>query len=318
MYVGIDISKKTLDLSIPDRKEAWSETNNTDGFARIVKRLQSLTLTCIVTEATGSYGRLLVSALIAAGLPVAVVNPRQAREYARSRGKFAKTDKLDAEMLALFGKGTDIQRQKFPAEDAEAFARLLGRRRQLVDMQTAERNRLGQVMPHDKEVRESLERHLAYLKQELKTTDDDLDKQLVNVEGWEKKEKLLESVPGIGERTSRTLLAELPELGQINRKQLAALVGVAPMNQDSGQYKGKQHIQGGREVVRSALYMAVLVGVRFNPVLKTCYDELLKRGKEPKQAMVACMRKLLTILNAMVKANVHWREAAVVSAPIAA
>lgn len=306
MYVGIDISKKTLDLSIPDRKESWSEPNDESGFERIVARLKPLKLTCIITEATGPYGRLLVSALVAAGLPVAAVNPRQARDFAKSTGTMAKTDAIDALMLARFGKGTEIQPQTFPDEAAEAFKRLLARRRQLVEMQTKEKNRLQQVLPQDKPVRQSLQRHLAYLKQELKQTDDDLDDQLKKVASWSSKEALLESVPGVGPVTSRTLLAELPELGRVSRREIAALVGVAPMNQDSGQHKGQKHIVGGRAAVRTVLYMAAKSAKTWNPVIKACFERLSTKGKKFKQAMVACMRKLLTILNAMVESNEPW------------
>jgi transposase len=315
MYVGIDISKKTLDLSIPELNLSWSEPNDDAGFARIVARLDPLRpkLTCLITEATGSYGRLLVSALVAAKLPVAVVNPGRPREFAKSLGALAKTDRIDALVLARFGKGAEVKPQTFQDELEEAFARLLARRRQLVEIQTQEKNRLQQVMPKDRAVRQSLERHLAYLKMELKQTDDDLDEQLEKVPGWKEKEELLQSVPGVGKTLARTLLAELPELGKVNRKEIAALVGVAPMNRDSGQYKGQRHIVGGRSVVRTVLYMATVSARTWNPVIKACFERLSPKKSNDKEveakgnrAMVACMRKLLTILNAMLKTNSPW------------
>jgi transposase len=303
-YVGIDVSKAHLDIAVRPTNECWQENNDIQGIGSLVEKLIRLRPTLIVLEATGGYEMPGACALGAAGLPVAVINPRQARDFAKSLGRLAKTDKIDALMLARFGESVRPEPRNLPDEQALQLQALLVRRRQLIEMLVAEKNRMHTT---HRTVRPHLQEHIDWLEKELSEIDHDLQDQLRQSPIWREKEDLLRSVPGIGPVTSITLLAELPELGQLNRKQIAALVGVAPFNCDSGKMRGKRAIWGGRACVRNALYMATLSASRFNPIIRTHFQHLINQGKPAKVALVACMRKLLTILNAMIHVMKAWQ-----------
>lgn len=303
-YVGIDVSKARLDVyrSGVDRASAFA--NDEAGIGELLQELQAVQPRLIVLEATGGLERSLVAALLGASLAVAVVNPRQVRDFAKASGQLAKTDGLDARVLAQFAKAIEPAQRTLPDETAQAFADQLSRRRQLVEMLATEKTRLKQVP--NKEVRKDLKQHIAWLENRLRASEDGLRRAVEESPAWQAKRDLLREVKGIGEVTMLTLLGGLPELGQLDRKQIAALVGVAPLNRDSGTLRGRRTVWGGRAAVRQALYMATLTAVRFNPVLKTFYSRLRGNGKAAKVALVACMRKLLTILNAMVRDNRRW------------
>jgi len=304
--VGIDVSKARLDVDFSDERGAFIVDNDPNGHARIVQALKDAGASRIVLEATGGYERLIVAELSAAGLPVAVVNPRQVRDFAKATGRLAKTDAIDAKVLALFAVA--IQPPLRPLEDrqTQAFAELLARRRQLVQIRGAESNRLAQARDH--RVRTSIEGVLELLDRQLTSIDDDIDQHIQASPIWKEKEDMLLAVEGIGPTTARTLLAELPELGTASRQEIAALVGLAPFNRDSGTLRGQRTIAGGRASVRNALYMATLTATMRNPVIREHYQQLLARGKRKKVALVACMRKLLTILNAMLRDKKTWRS----------
>lgn len=304
--IGIDVSKARLDVDFSDERPAFSVDNDPAGRAQTVQAFAKAGASRIVVEATGGYERLLVAELAAVGLPVVLVNPRQVRDFARATGRLAKTDAIDAKVLALFAVA--IQPPLRPLDDAEtqAFAELLARRRQLIQMRGGEANRLAQA--RDRRVRKSIEKVLALLDRQIDSLDDEIDQQVQHSPIWKEKEQLLISVTGVGPTTARTLLAELPELGQANRQEIAALVGLAPFNRDSGQTRGQRTIAGGRASVRSVLYMATLSATMRNPVIRAHYQHLLARGKRKKVALVACMRKLLTILNAMLRKKQPWRS----------
>lgn len=302
---GIDVSKQHLDLAFDPTREHQRFTNDAEGCAALIQALRNASVTRIIIEATGGYERLIVTELLGAGLPVFVVNPRQVRDFAKAMGQLAKTDRIDAQVLARFGQVASLQPRQMPDENAAALQELLARRRQLVVMRTAESNRLA--MANSKRVRRSIEQVVKSLERQLEQIDRDLDKLIKDSPAWREREDLLTSVPGVGKTTARTLVAELPELGKCSRQQIAALVGVAPINRDSGQYRGRRMVWGGRSSVRAVLYMATLTAARCNPVLKAHYQRLLAAGKRKKVALVACMRKLLTMLNAMVRENHHWR-----------
>ena len=266
--------------------------------------MQQISPTLIVMEATGGYETAAASTLGVAGLPLAIVNPRQARDFAKSLGRLAKTDKIDASVLAHFGEATRPEPRNLPDEQTVLLQALLVRRRQLINMLIAEKNRYG--MTHETQ-QMRVQEHIEWLEAELKDLDEALHEQLQQSPIWQEKERLLRSVPGVGPVTVMTLLAELPELGQINRKKIAALVGVAPFNCDSGKMHGKRAIWGGRAAVRNALYMATLSATRHNDVIRAHYHHLLEEGKPKKVALVACMRKLLTILNALIRTMSIWQ-----------
>ena len=302
-YVGVDVSKASLDVLESPAGEHWSVANQDDGIAQLVSRMEEISPAMIVLEATGGLELPAVTALAAANLPVVVVNPRQVRDFGKALGRLAKTDRIDAGILARFGEA--IKPDLRPLRDAEAqdFKDLLARRMQLVTMLTAERNRLRATRPP---VRQAIQRHIDWLRQELSKLEKDLGDKLRRSPIWREKEDLLRSVKGIGPVTSMTLLVELPELGTLNRKEIAALVGVAPLNRDSGTLRGKRTIWGGRARPRAVLYMATLVAAYHNPVIASIYQRLLSAGKPKKVALVACMRKMLTILNAMIKHRTPW------------
>jgi len=304
LYVGLDVSKTQLDIAVRPTGQRWSAANNEVGIADVVAQLQSLAPALIVLEATGGLQVPVAAALGTAGLPVAVVNPRQVREFARATGKLAKTDRLDAQALAHFAEAVRPEPRPLPDVQTQTLQALLARRRQVVTMLTAEKNRLSSSLPP---IRQRLEAHIAWLQKELDTLDDDLGQTMRQTPLWREHENLLRSVPGVGPVLTFTLLAELPELGSLDRRQIAALVGVAPLNRDSGSLRGKRRVWGGRATVRTALYMATLVAARFNPVIQLFYQRLCASGKPKKVALTACMRKLLTILNAMLKHRTPWQ-----------
>lgn len=303
-FVGIDVSKATLDVAARPGGAAWTAPNDDAGIAALVARLRPLAPTLIVLEATGGFETAAVAALAAAGLTVVVANPRQVRDFARATGQLAKTDKLDAQILALFAERVRPEPRPLPDEAARGLDALLTRRRQLLEMRTAEQNRLSFAPAA---VRRDITQHIRWLERRVRDVDSDLEQAVRTSPVWRLKEDLLRSVPGVGPVVSRTLLGELPELGTLTRKQIAALVGVAPRARDSGTMRGKRMVWGGRSPVRAVLYMSALVAARCNPVIRAFYRRLQAAGKAKKVALVACMRKLLTILNAMIRSNTHWR-----------
>lgn len=314
-YVGIDISKASLDVATWPGEKSWEEEHNEEGIAGLVKKVKELEPEMVVLEATGGLEMDVAIGLAQAGLAVAVVNPRQVRDFAKSLGKLAKTDRIDAKVLARFADAVRPEPRFMVDEQQQRLNALVARRRQVIDMRVAEKNRLTTVY---EEMKARLEMHIEWLSQEIDALDLVIQQQIQSSPLWREKEQLLRTVPGVGPVASATLLAELPELGQLNRKQIAALGGLAPFNKDSGKMKGKRCIWGGRAAVRPVLYMAALSAIRFNPVLEEFYDRLTKQGKLFKVAITACMRKLLTILNAMVKANQAWDPALAYPKPAAA
>lgn len=306
LHVGIDVSKARLDVAVHERDEQWVAWYDGPGLARLVERLQALQPARIVVEASGGLEALLVAELAAASLPVAVVNPKRVRDFAKAKGLLAKTDRLDARVLAHFAAAIQPPLSHLPSADEQRLAELVTRRRQVVEMLTAEQNRLSRAPAR---LRERIQPHLAWLEAELSALNSDIHDFIGQHPAWQDDADRLDSVPGIGPVTASTLLAELPELGQLNRKRIAALVGVAPFNHDSGRRRGQRRIRGGRTAVRNVLYMATLAATRFNPVIRAFYERLLRAGKEKKVALTACMRKLLTILNALIRHKQAWRQA---------
>jgi transposase len=304
IYVGIDVAKDKLDIGVLGETQVSQVRNDQAGIESLTQELLARGPELFVVEATGGYQRAVVLGLFAAGLPVAVVNPQRVRQYARACGLLAKTDKLDALNLAEFGKNIQPRRFEAKNEAGRYLTALVVRRRQLEEMLKVEKNRLRTV--HD-ELRGSLETMISCLKAELKRVDGEVRKFMDEHESWKEQEELLRSAPAVGVVTAATLLAELPELGKMDRKKIAALVGVAPMNSDSGKKRGYRKTKGGRAEVRSVLYMATLVGTRYNPVIKAQYEHLVARGKLKKVVLTACMRKFLTILNAMMRDQQPFR-----------
>lgn len=302
--IGIDVSKALLDVAVIPDDQTWSVNNDEQGIGTLVKDLKRLRPRLIVLEATGGLEMPAVSALGAAGLAVVVVNPRQVRDFAKSKGILAKTDKIDARVLTLFGEAVKPEVRPLKDDQVQQLDALVTRRRQLVDMLTAEKNRLSQA---PKSVHKNIKSHIAWLEQYLNKMDSDLNRAIKNSSIWCEKDALLQSAPGVGPVLSSNMIAKLPELGTLNRKEIAALVGVAPFNRDSGKWRGRRSIWGGRGDVRAALYMGTLTAIRWNPIIKAFYMRLVAAGKEHKVAMTACMRKLLIILNAMVKNGTPWQ-----------
>lgn len=310
-YVGIDVSKDSLDAALlvgQEGDEAIAERfdNTSAGRRALVERLNSRAVERVVLEATGGYERLAVAELAAAGLPLVVVNPRQVRDFAKALNLLAKTDRIDAWVLARFAQRIRPPERALPDADGLLLKDLLARRAQLIEMRTMEANRLGQA--RSKRIAQDVEAALAFLDRRLEKLDDELDDRLRRSPVWQEKLDLLKTVPGIGPQTARTLVVELKELGDCSRQAIAALVGVAPMNRDSGTLRGRRMIVGGRSVVRSALYMAALSATRWNPTIRAHYAKLRAAGKRFKVALVACMRKLLTILNAILRERKPWRN----------
>jgi transposase len=304
MFVGIDISKTHLDVALRPSGATKSVPNDSSGIMTLMEWLGTVNPVLIVLEATGGIERAVVRALVAAELPVTVANPRQVRDFANATGQLAKTDVLDAHALARFAETVRPAVRPLPDDLTADLRALSSRRRQLIDRLTAEKNRLSRA---PRRVQPRIEAHLRWLHAELERADEDLDQTIRQSPIWCKQEDLLKSVPGIGPVISRTLLAELPELGSLNRKQIAALIGVAPLNWDSGTLGGRRAIWGGRAHVHTVLYMAALTASRRNPVITDFYTRLRMAGKAPSVALVACMRKLLVIVNAMLKHRVPWR-----------
>lgn len=307
MFVGIDVAKAELVISVLPGAARFTVENDGPGVQALVQRVAASRPQLIVLEATGGYELLAVAALAAAALPVVVVNPRQVRDFAKATGQLAKTDRIDADILARFADVVRPEVRIIPDAAAQELDALLTRRRQLLEMLQAERNRVGQVFGTGKQqVRKSLTAHMAFLERELRKTDTDLSALVRQSPAWRERDELLRSVPGVGPVLSCTLLADLPELGRLSRRAIAKLVGVAPLSRDSGTMRGRRFVQGGRAAVRGVLYMAALVATRRNAIIREFYLRLVAAGKPQKLALVACMRKRLTILNTMVRTNTTW------------
>jgi len=305
VFVGIDVSKKHLDVSIRPGDDFFRVSNDDLGIADLVQRLVDLNPQLILLEASGGYEILAAASLRQADLPAQILNPRQVREFARSTGKLAKTDKIDASVLAHFAQLLQPPLRPWPDAQQQELAALMTRRRQLVEMVVMEKNRLGTAW--SPKVRKSLQVHLQALQEQLNELEQDLNDFIRRSPLYLAKDQLLQTVPGVGALTSQSLMAWLPELGTLNRKQIAALVGVAPFNRDSGQMRGRRTVWGGRKQVRPSLYMATIAACRFNQTIRNFYQRLLQAGKRKKVALTACMRKLLTILNAVLKHQQPWR-----------
>lgn len=302
-FVGMDVSKTHLDVYLRPFDRHIQVGNDPEGIGSLLGQLRGYSVRLVVVEATGGYEREVYAQLSAAGLPIARINPRQARDFAKSTGKLAKTDKIDARVLAHFAQAIQPQIRPVPSEQTAQLQALLNRRRQVVEMLVAEKNRLG--ISH-RSVQPRVQEHIDWLEEELEDLNRQLQIALEQDPNWREQNDLLRSVPGVGPVLATTLLAELPELGQLDRKQIAALVGVAPFNCDSGLLHGKRRVWGGRGSVRHALYMATLAARRFNPVIRAFFERLERAGKPFKVAMTACMRKLLTILNAILAHRTAW------------
>ncbi|MAG35597.1 MAG: IS110 family transposase [Dehalococcoidia bacterium] len=309
VWVGIDVAQAELVVAVRPQEGTWTVVNDEAGVATLRRQLQRRTPTLIVLEATGGLERLVASTLATAGLPVAVVNARQVRDFAKATGQLAKTDALDAQVLAHFAAAVRPAPRPLPDVQTEELAELLARRRQLLKIRVAEQNRLQRAATL--RVRRRIQAHLRWLTRELARVDDDLDQALRDSPLWQAQEDLLRSVPGVGPGLTRALLADLPELGTLSRQQIATLVGVAPLNRDSGTWRGRRSTWGGRRTVRAALYMSALTATRYNPLLRTFYRRLCAAGKAKKVALTACMRKLLTILNAILRDQTPWQPPAV-------
>jgi len=307
IYVGIDVSKDRLDVHVRPTGEAFAVTRDGKGLEELVERLRALAPTLIAVEATGGFETIVAAAIAGAGLPLAVVNPAQVRHFARAIGKRAKTDPIDAAVIAHFAEA--VKPEPRPVADAEArlLGELVARRRQIIEMLVAERQREKRV--DAVRVRKSLARHIAALERELPVIDGDIDTMVRGSPVWREKEDLLVSFPGVGGILARTFLAEMPELGSLRRRQVASLVGVAPYTRQSGHWRGKSMIGGGRAAARSAVYLAALSAIRCNPVLKAFYKHLLAAGKPKMVALIAVARKILTILNAMLRDKKPWQHA---------
>ena len=303
-FIGIDVAKDRLDVHTRPGGEVFAVARDSNGLAMLVERLQRLAPALVALEATGGYETVVASALGAAQLPLAVVNPRQIRDFARATGKLAKTDRIDAAAIAHFAEAVRPPARPLADAEARALGELVARRRQVIEMIIAERHR--RRMASQRRVIRAIERHLALLQAELSELEGDIDDAIRKSPAWQADADLLASVPGVGKAALRTLIAELPELGHLNRRKIAALVGVAPINRDSGTLRGRRTIAGGRPAVRTALYMAALVASRANPVIAAYYAKLRAAGKTGKQALVACMRRLVVILNAILRDRKPW------------
>jgi len=303
IFIGIDVSKKKLDVAVRPTGEFMSFSNNDDGISCVVDFVKSFFPTLIVLEATGGLETATVGMLADKGLPVVVINPRQVRDFAKATGKLAKTDEIDAHLIARFGEAVRPELRLLKDQDAQKLAALITRRRQIVGMITAEKNRLHAA---PKWTSKDIQTNISWLEKCLKKVDKDLQNLLKKSPVWREKDEILRSTPGVGPVLSMTLLSGLPELGTLNRKEIAALVGVAPLNRDSGLFRGKRMIWGGRANIRSVLYMSVICAMRFNPAIKKFYERLRLAGKLHKVAITACMRKLLVVLNTMIKNHTCW------------
>lgn len=308
LFIGIDVSKATLEVAVLPGELAWSVANSEEGIQEIIAKVSPLGVPRIILmEATGGFERKPLAWLGAAGLPVVAINPRNARDFAKSIGLLAKTDKVDAKALALFAQRNQPDCRPLPDEQTRGLQDLIVRRRQMLDMLAVEQNRLP-LVDHPRVSRE-IRSHIAWLEKHIQNVDDDIDQSIKNSPAWQPKSELLRSARGVGPILASTLIAQLPELGSLTNKKIAALVGVAPFNRDSGTIRGRRCIWGGRADIRRVLYMAALSAIRFNPTIRAFYQRLCQAGKLPKVAIIASMRKLLTILNAMVRDQTPWRPA---------
>jgi transposase len=307
--VGIDVSKATLDVAVLPGERTWQVNREEAAIASLVATLRDLSPRLIVLEATGGLEAPVTAALGVAGLPVVVINPRQARDFAKAIGRLSKTDTLDAQVLARLGETLKPAVRPLKDEETRALEALLTRRRQIIEMLTMEKNRLALASPP---VRRDIAAHIDWLTKRLKDVDGNLKATIGASDFWRLKDEVIRSVPGAGRVLSLTLLASLPELGALNRREIAALAGLAPFNRDSGMWRGERHIFGGRAAVRTALYMATITAIRCNPAIRDFHARLRAAGKKPKVAITACMRKLLTILNAMLRTNTPWQPQNVV------
>ena len=305
VFVGIDVAKRQLDIATRPCDDVWPSANDEAGIKDLLKRLRGLRPTLIVVEATAGYELSLVLALAAAQLPFAVANPRQVRDFAKGTGHLEKTDKIDARVLAHFAEVVQPAPRPLPSEATQKLNALVVRRRQLVSMLTAEENRRATA---PQEIRGEIEAHLRWLEQRLSGIEKELRQAIKADSRWREEDRILRSAKGVGPALSTSLIGGVPELGRLNRRQIAKLVGTAPLARDSGKFKGRRIIWGGRSAVRAVLYMAALVAARHNPVIRALYQRLLAAGKLKKVALVACMRKLLTILNAMVRDGKAWQD----------
>jgi len=310
-FVGIDVAKAELEVVVRPSGARWTVTNNPVGLAQLQERLQASAPSLIVLEATGGYEVAVVAALATAALPVVVLNARQVRDFARATGRLAKTDAIDAGVLAHFAEVVRPPVRPLPDTMTQSLQAWLMRRRQLVEMLLAEEQRRSRA---PRPIQRQIDQHVRWLRAQLGAVEKDLAQTLRESPVWREKDNLLRSVPGVGPVLTTTLLGDVPELGQLNRKQIAALIGVAPLNRDSGTYRGRRAVWGGRARVRATLYMATLTAARYNPVIRAFYERLVAAGKPKKVALTACMRKLLTILNAMIARRTAWKPPAAVSA----
>ena len=303
VFIGIDVSKEKLDVAVRPTGEFMSFSNNEDGISCVVDFVKSFFPSLIVLEATGGLETAAVGMLADKGLPVVVINPRQVRDFAKATGKLAKTDAIDAHLIARFGEAVRPELRLLKDQEAQKLTALITRRRQIVEMITAEKNRLNAA---PKWTSKDIQTNISWLEKCLKKVDKDLKNLLKKSPVWREKDEILQSTPGVGPVLSMTLLSGLPELGTLNRKEIAALVGVAPLNRDSGLFRGKRRIWGGRANIRSVLYMSATCAMRFNPTIRIFYERLRLAGKLHKVAITACMRKLLVILNTMIKNRTYW------------
>lgn len=304
-FVGIDVSKDTLDVCAYPTQDTFRVPNSPDGLDELMKRLKPIEPRLIVFEATGGYETLAVSSLAAAGLPVVVINPRQIRDFAKSIGRLAKTDVIDAGVIARFASAVRPELRPLKDSPSQELTGLVTRRRQIVGMIVAETNRLNAATRRN---RRDIQAHIRWLQKRQDQIDDEIKQNIKNSPLWRTTDQILQSASGVGPATSSTLISCVPELGQLNNKKIACLIGVAPLNRDSGRFKGRRMIWGGRAQVRAVLYMSTLSAIRFNPIIRQFYQRLKEAGKCFKVAMVACMRKLLVILNAMVRNQTKWRH----------
>ena len=302
--VGIDVGKATLDVYVYETDLHWQELNTDDGVRRLVKRLKRFQLTRVLVEATGGYERRLVEAACENDIPVIVLQPTQVRQFARAQGVFAKTDKMDARLIAQYGVKLQPKVKAIPSKKVRLVKDLLARKRQLTGMRTMEMNRHEKAAKH---LGSSHRRLIKWLDNEIESVNGKLTKEIAGVDAWQRTYEVISSAPGIGDGVAYTLLGELPELGKLNNRQIAALCGLAPFNRDSGKMKGKRRIRGGRAPIRTVLFMAMLSAIQHNPVIKQFYQHLVAQGKNKKVAITACMRKMITILNTMVRNNQEWQ-----------
>lgn len=302
-WVGIDVSKSSLDVYLRPSSKRFQLENHANGIAQLIEQLQSFEVQQVILEASGGFELDAAQALQQHGFAISIINPRQGRDFAKASGKLAKTDRIDASVLAHFGQAMQPAITVLSTANEQALQEAVTRRRQLVEMLTAEKNRQGKMRG---KMRQNIDAHLEWLEERIRALDDEIEQLSQSQAEWQSRISLLRSVPGIGSVIATTLVAALPEVGQVSDKRISALVGVAPFNRDSGKYRGSRTIWGGRASIRAVLYMGVLVAVRHNPVLSAFYARLLAQGKAKKVALIACMHKLLRILNAMIRDGKSW------------